>query len=151
MAETGFVIEADDSFVTVRMTRTEACAQCRACTMGMQKEEMRLRAQNLCGAHIGDTVEIALEEGAFLRAAAILYILPLGLLVLGLAGGHYLFGLFMNGILRDLLTFAAGVSLMLPGFLLIRRNEHKYKQGRFTPLAVALVQNTQASANVKSS
>jgi len=140
MAETGLVTAADGAFVTVQMTRTEACASCRACTMGMQKEGMHLRARNMCHAQTGDTVEITLEEGAFLRAAAILYILPFGLLLLGLGAGYWLFGLFLGGILRDALTFAAGLALMLPGYLFIRKNEHKYKQGRFTPMAVAVVE-----------
>ena len=108
---------------------------------------MTLRARNLCGAAVGDTVEVALGEGAFLRAAAILYILPLVLLAAGIGAGYFLFGLLFDGLARDALAFAAGVALMLPGFLFIRRNEHRYKQGRFTPMAVAVAADSVQAAH----
>ena len=144
MGETGLVTARDADMLTVQLTRTEACASCRACTMGMQQEEMLLRARNECNADVGDTVAVALREGAFFRAMAVMYMIPFGLLLAGFAAGYALC-LGLGQILplpthaRELVSFITGILCMLSGYWLIRKHEPRFKRGQFTPCAVAIV------------
>jgi len=138
MGEIGQVIARDTNIVTVQLVRTEACASCRVCTMGMKKEEMLLRAQNECGANIGDSVEIELREGVFFHAVAIMYLLPFSLLLIGFVAGHFIGGVFLAGTPHSLTSFASGILLMLLGYLFIKKNEPRYKKGHFTPSAVRI-------------
>ena len=138
MGETGLVTAREREFVTVQLTRTEACANCRACTMGMKTEEMLLRARNECNAEVGDVVEIALGEGVFLRAMAVMYLIPFGMLLLGFAAGYVLGGMLAAN-LREVIAFVSGVVFMLLGYWWIRKREPQRKRGQFTPSAVAIV------------
>ena len=139
MGETGLVTAIEGDKAIVSLTRTEACAQCRACTMGMQKEEMLLRARNACGAKIGDMVEIALVEGVFLRAMAIMYLVPFAALLAGLGLGWALGG-WLLPTAREWIAFGLGVGFLLPAFLIIKRNESRIAgKARFAPEAVAVV------------
>ena len=138
MGESGLVTARKGDFVTVQLTRTEACANCRACTMGMKTEEMLLHAHNECDAEIGDTVEVALRDGAFFRAMATMYLIPFGMLLGGFAAGYALGAPLDTGV-RELVSFAAGVLCMLAGYWYIRKNEARHRRGQFTPYAVAIV------------
>ncbi len=76
MAETGSVIDIEGDKVIVKLQRTEACAKCGACSVGMKTQDMLIKAHNQCDAIIGDEVEIELEESNFIVAVMIMYGLP---------------------------------------------------------------------------
>lgn len=63
------------------------CHKCAGC--GAAKETITLRAANPIGAAAGDVVLVSSASGPVLRAAAVVYLLPLALFFLGyaLAGG----------------------------------------------------------------
>jgi len=143
MGEAGLVISCEErDTVTVRLTRTEACANCRACSVGMQKEDMLLHARNECGAAVGDTVEVALKEGVFGQAVLIMYAIPFAAFLLGLGVGYALGDLAGAG--QEVVAFAGGVFGMLLGYGYIRKNEVRYKKKRVMPAAVAVVSKGNA-------
>ena len=134
MGEVGRVVSADinEGKVKVSMKRNEACAKCRVCIAGMQTSEMLMEATNLCAAKAGDYVEIELKPGFFLKAALIMYGIPLLALLAGIFFGYYTFG--------EIAAFVFGILLMLASYMLIKKNESKIASGDYVPMAVGIAQ-----------
>ena len=88
-----------DGTATVLCVRESACSgDCHKCSgCGAAKESILLRADNPIGARVGDLVKVESETGPVLKAAAVLYMLPLVLFfggyalgaALGLSGGLF--------------------------------------------------------------
>ena len=74
-----------DGTATVVHTRLSACSgDCHKCSgCGAAKEVMLLKAENPIGAAAGSLVKIRSESAPVLKAAAVLYVLPLILFFLG--------------------------------------------------------------------
>lgn len=101
-----------DGTAQVVCIRQSACSgDCHKCTgCGAAKETVLLTAANPIGARQGDLVKVESETGPVLKAAAVLYVLPLVLFFLGYYLGT-LVGAF--GALGGGLGFALGVGLMV--------------------------------------
>ena len=82
------------------------CHKCAGC--GAARETMVLTAENPIGAEPGDLVVIASQSASLLRAAAVLYLLPLVLFFLG-----YLLGetMFQKGAPVSVAGFLLGIGL----------------------------------------
>ncbi len=100
---------ADDGTAQVVHIRQSACSgdchQCSGC--GAAQETMILTAQNPIGAREGDLVLLNAESAPVLRAAAVMYLLPLLLFFLG-----YLLGalLWDRGAALGCLAFALSIA-----------------------------------------
>lgn len=99
-----------DGMALVVHTRLSACSgDCHKCSgCGAARETMVLRAENPIGAQPGDLVKIQSASAPVLKAAAVLYVLPLLLFFLGyglgaaagisggvLGGAGFLLGIFL--------------------------------------------------------
>lgn len=148
MGETGKVIHTEDGLVTVVMERTEACAKCRACTMGMTTKEMLISAKNLCGAKLDDWVNIELDGNDFLQAILIMYGLPLVFMLAGFGAGYGASGYIIPDA-REILGFFTGFCAMLLSYAVIKYRESslhaKKRHGgeRFMPRATRIVANDE--------
>lgn len=146
MRETGEVTAVTGGSVTVRIKRTSACAHCKACDFGLQSDEMRVTAQNACGALPGDTVRVELRTESFLSAALILYGIPLAGMLAGFTVGHYL------GIWLELAQFAAltgfggGLVMAALAYAFIKKSEPRWRAGHYTPVATEVVDINTHSA-----
>ena len=83
------------------------CHKCSGC--GAAKEAILLEADNPIGAAVGDFVTISAASGPVLRAAAVLYMMPLLLFFLGYALG----AVWGRGGLAGCIAFAAGIGLVI--------------------------------------
>jgi len=136
--EVGRVIETEKNKVVVKLKRTEACAKCRACTVGMESKDMLIKAYNQCDASIGDNVEIVLEETNFIAAVAIMYGLPFLALIIGTVVGicgSKIIGLGNN----ELIGFLFGIICVCIMYLWIRSKEDYWKSKNFVPKAIKKV------------
>ena len=136
--EAGIVISQKGDFLDVSLIKSEACAKCRACMAGMSKQEMRLVARNLCGAKIGDRVRIELDDGAFLVSSLVMYGFPLIMLLLGIFAGFLLSRVFVY-IDPEILSVLCGISLLSLSFVLIKKNEKRFRKPKYQPKAVGIV------------
>lgn len=97
-----------DGMAEVVRIRESACSgdchQCSGC--GAARETMILKAENPIGAKAGDLVKVQSDSSPVLKAAAVLYILPLVMFLAGYLLGENLWG---RGILVSLICFALGM------------------------------------------
>lgn len=98
------------------------CHKCSGC--GAAKEAVEFTADNPIGARPGDLVRVESASGPVLKAAAVLYLLPLALFFLGYGLGAWL---DVSGPLLAGLGFGVGVLFVIfYDRLLQRRAEARY-------------------------
>ena len=102
----------DNGTADVLLVRESACSgDCHKCSgCGAAKETMIVRAENLINACRGDLVKVESATGPVMKAAVVLYVIPLVLFFLG----YYLGTLPGNfGTLGGCLGFALGVAIVI--------------------------------------
>lgn len=101
-----------DGRAQVLHVRESACSgDCHKCSgCGAAKEAIILEADNPIGAAVGDFVKISSDSGPVLRAAAVLYMMPLILFFLGYFLGAAAWG---KGGLVGCLAFVLGIVLVI--------------------------------------
>ena len=99
----------DDGTAMVIHVRESACSgDCHKCSgCGAAKETILIKAKNPIGAARGDLVKLESASGPVLKAAAVLYLLPMVMFFLGYYVGDVLLGL---GALVGCLAFAASIA-----------------------------------------
>ena len=100
----------DDGTAMVIHVRESACSgDCHKCSgCGAAKETILIKAKNPIGAARGDLVKLESASGPVLKAAAVLYLLPMVMFFLGYYVGDVLVG---HGALVGCLAFAASIAL----------------------------------------
>ena len=101
----------EDGSAEVLRVRESACSgdchKCSGCVSSQQT--MVIRAENPIGAKVGDWVVIEAKSGAVLKAAVMLYIVPLVLFIAGYLLGEHL---WQSGILFALAGLLIGLVLV---------------------------------------
>lgn len=115
----------DDGTATVIHVRESACSgDCHKCAgCGAAKETILLKAANPIGARCGDLVTLESATGPVLKAAAVMYMLPVLLFFAGYVAGE---ALWQRGALAGCLAFVAAIALAV---LYDRRIGRKDKTG----------------------
>src|SRR5665648_116350 len=90
MNEYGEIIELKRDEAVVMVQRSSACGKCGACEMSRNQDKMKLTVANHLKGEVGDYVELELSSTQVLKASAITYLIPLGALFIGVAGGYIL-------------------------------------------------------------
>ena len=100
----------DDGTATVMHVRESACSgDCHKCSgCGAAKEAILLEARNDLGAKAGELVKIESASGPVLKAAMVMYMVPMILFFVGYALGDALWGL---GALIGGIFFAASIAI----------------------------------------
>ena len=102
----------DNGTALVIHVRESACSgDCHKCSgCGAAKEAVLFTADNPIGARRGDLVKVESDTGTVLKAAVVLYVLPLVLFFLGYYAGDRMGNL---GALMGCLGFALGVAIVV--------------------------------------
>lgn len=124
MKECGVVLKVMDQKAVVNIKRRSACGHCKACEMGRSDvKEMNVIAKNEIGAEVDDNVNIIMDTPDVLRAALIVYVIPLIALVAGVALGTFLAKKF--NLEADLIGIITGLIFLVPSYLIVRRLDKK--------------------------
>ena len=101
-----------DGSATVLLVRESACSgDCHKCSgCGAAKETMIFTAKNAIGAAGGDLVKVESATGPVMKAATVLYVVPLVLFFLGYYLGDLAGGM---GTLISCLSFVLGIALVV--------------------------------------
>ncbi|MEW6522217.1 MAG: SoxR reducing system RseC family protein [Bacillota bacterium] len=140
MREVGLVVAATSGRARVRMTRSDMCSKCGRCgeLVHGNAETMIIEVADPLGTTAGDLVEVEVGSQDILRAAALLYLLPLALAVLGYLAGRYVAGgpgnaAELGGLFGGMLSFAVS-------FWLLRHIDRRASEsGRYLPVIVRTV------------
>lgn len=100
----------DDGTAMVIHIRESACSgDCHKCSgCGAAKETVLLKAKNPIGARRGDLVKLESATGPVLKAAAVMYMIPMLLFFAGYFAGD---ALWQRGALTGCLSFVAAIGL----------------------------------------
>lgn len=139
LGEIGEVIGIENGRLVVKMQRTEACAKCRACTAGLKKEDMIIQAENMCGAGVGNKVDVVLDNADFMRATLIMYGIPFAAFMLGVFAGYY-GSLRLGTGYNELWGIALGTVLVVISYGIIHTQEDRFKKNNYVPKAVKVVE-----------
>ena len=88
MVRTGFVKEKKGEELRVCFERPDACEGCNGCSKGFLPRQELLTVFGR--AEVGDVVDVQMPEAQTLKASLLVYVLPLALMLLGLAAGYAL-------------------------------------------------------------
>lgn len=119
-----------DGTATVFHVRESACSgDCHKCSgCGAAKEAIVVEARNAIGAQVGDLVKIEAESGPVLKAAVVMYMVPMILFFVGYAIGA-IWGL---GALFGGLFFALSIALVVVyDRKVVKKNETVYTITKF--------------------
>jgi len=130
--ETGRVVSIDGESAEVETQRRRACGQCAeqgGCGTSLVAQMLgerpaRVRVLNPIQARPGDQVVIGVEEGAFLRVAALLYGVPLLALIGGALAGQWLGGR-TGAVGTEPLSLLSGLLGLIAGLGWVRRRTHR--------------------------
>lgn len=90
MREAGIVTKCEGERARVAVLRRSACGEhCASCRGGCAPTKSVISAQNCIGARPGDRVLLELADNRALKAAVLVYILPLAALFAGAAAGYF--------------------------------------------------------------
>ena len=126
MEERGRVIGIEDGHLVVSLVRGEVCgtkADCSGCA-----NTVTCRATNLCGAAIGDYVELESKPWLLSKGVLLIYGMPLAAMIVGFVLGNALAG--------EIAAFFVGMGFLGASWGFLRYLGKGRKIGNFIPMAV---------------
>lgn len=133
MIQRGIVTGISEKTAEIEITRSsscgESCASCGLCP-GLTA---KVSASNDIGAALGDTVTIDMADKKILGAAALVYIVPLAVLIIG----YFIAYAICHS---ELISAAAGFLLMALTFVVLILSDKRLKR-RYTPRITKIIPN----------
>lgn len=141
MEQQGYIVEVvDEKTAKLKMQRHSACASCGKCATTSEKKDIVVEVDNAIGAGVGDQVKVNMEAVNVLKAAAIVYILPLLALLGGTIATYYGLGLTNISTNIELVSGIVGLGLMLLSFVVLKINDNKFRNSReYIPIVTEIV------------
>ncbi len=135
MIEEGIVIEVAAGMARVRSVRGSSCGGCASRSMCSTSGDTSviIEARNDIGAHVGDSVEIAVGPRTFLKASFITYMLPLITFFIGALIGKYAGG-------TDIWAALSGMFTMLLCFIGVWLYNRQLQSGsKYHPVIITVL------------
>ena len=142
MLEVGIVESVNKKRGTAKVVfdRKSACDKCRMClTASGEKMKVYVEVKNTLGAKAGDKVGVQMSDGFVLKAAFIVYVIPVVLVGAGLAIFRKFNNLILLAVVAAGLLLGAGVGILVDR--LIR------KKGVFSPSLTAIYEQDTLNAS----
>ena len=115
MRQIGEVVQAQDGKLVVAFERPEACQHCNGCL-----DKRCTRVELSADAKVGDRVEVEMPAQGLVKASMLAYLVPLGMLLLGIWLGMALHGSLGVGMDAELFGVLCGLALLALSYLLVR-------------------------------
>ena len=119
--EEGIVIHTHDRLARVKTSKSSSCKACTgrdSCHVSETGNVMEVDAINGAGAREGDRILLQFETSSLLKACFLLYMLPVGFMLMGAILGHWL--ALKTGINTSLSSAGLGFLLLFLSFMVIR-------------------------------
>ena len=145
MNQQGYIIEiVDNKTAKLKMQRHSACASCGKCqTLSSESKEILVEVDNSIGAKPGDHVEVNMENMNVLKATALAYVVPLIFLLVGTIVSYFMLDMIISsqGIIVELISGIIGIMLMLLSYVILKRNDSKFRDSRkFIPVITKIIE-----------
>jgi len=129
MYRVGEVVNIQGDMAQVKLMRHSACGKCKACKIGEDDGSVYSDAYNGMNAKKGDHVEISMDEGDLLGAAAILYGFPLITMLICVFVANWM--LAKNEILNHEMVLGATALMSLTvTFIIIKSKNAEFKKSK---------------------
>ena len=125
--EQGKIEEIRKQTALVRIQKRSACAHCESKgSCSISKRDMLIEVPNDLQAGVGDQVEVSVPEGTLLKLSALIYLLPVLLLLIGAFLGSLLGdALQMNSSLTAIILGGGFMGISFYGLILFDRKKRK--------------------------
>lgn len=132
MNQQGFIIDiVDNKTAKMIMQRHSACASCGKCSkLSSECEDLVVEVDNSIGAKKGDRVEASMESVKVLKATLLAYSVPLIFLLVGTILTYYILDLIKFSGQIEMISGLVGLICTCVSYLLLRRNDNKFKESR---------------------
>lgn len=141
MNQKGYIVEiVDEKTVKLKMQQHSACASCGKCASSTDKKDIIVEADNNIGARVGDYVEVNMDSMNVIKAASIVYVIPL-VVLLGGTIIPYSILISMNIDLNiELISGIIGMVLTVITYLIIKSKDSKFRESRaYIPIITKIV------------
>ncbi|CEJ74937.1 regulator of the sigma(E) factor [[Clostridium] sordellii] len=141
MNQRGYVIElVDGTTAKIKMQKHSACAACGKCASSTDKKDIIVEVDNNIGAKVGDYVEVNMDSVNVIKAAAIVYIVPLIALLGGTIISYGIFNFIDIGMNKEVLSGFIGIVLTIISYLLIKSKDRKFRESRnYIPIITKVI------------
>lgn len=119
--EEGMVMDVRGDTARVLLPRKRLCDGCGSCCVMVDEETMLAEADNSVGAKQGDNVLVDIPRGVAIRAAYILYGIPLLAFLVGLGLGSLLGSVVFGGGASVVVGLVTALVFLVISFILISR------------------------------
>lgn len=131
----GVVIQVKDETASVRVSRHSDCSSCGLCP---GENAMMMEASNDIGAKPGQRVVVIPKQSHMLRAAFIVFILPIMLLLLGAFLGYEFF-LMTHDLNKNTLIIIGGSVFLVISLLMIRHFDSSMSKKKDIPQIARII------------
>ncbi|WP_296645370.1 SoxR reducing system RseC family protein [Romboutsia sp. 13368] len=141
MNQQGYIIEIVDNITAkLKLKRHSACASCGKCTTTSEEKDIIVEVDNTIGAKVGDRVEVNMETMNVLKAAFIVYTIPLIALLIGTVGTFYILNAInFNGNI-EIISAIVGLIFTIMVFLILKKNDKKFRDSKeYIPIVTRIV------------
>lgn len=133
MRQVAKIVKVDGDMADVEIQRHSACKKCKGCNLGTDKTSI-VKARNLINAQEGQRVYLSMENMSVLKAAGIMYMIPLFAMVLGVILAYLGAEQFGYGDTKELGSLFMGLAFLVGAFLIIKKLEPKFaKNNTYSP------------------
>lgn len=141
MNQRGYVIElVDGTTAKIKMQKHSACAACGKCASSTDKKDIIVEVDNNIGAKVGDYVEVNMDSVNVIKAAAIVYIVPLIALLGGTIISYGIFNFIDIDMNKEVLSGFVGIVLTIISYLLIKSKDRKFRESRnYIPIITKVI------------
>ena len=138
--EEGIVSEIVDGMAKVAIMKKSACEQCAASGVCHPGDQELMEAANPLGAKKGQKVKVVVAPQVYLKAAIILYGVPMAVFIAGAIIAKNLAISAGNEAGSDLWAFIAGTACLLLSFFFIRAYNKKVERTqKYKPVIVEIL------------
>ncbi|MBC6004403.1 MAG: SoxR reducing system RseC family protein [Paeniclostridium sordellii] len=143
MNQHGYVIEIVDSITAkIKMQKHSACASCGKCASSTDKKDIIVEVDNTLGAKVGDYVEVNMDSVNVIKAASIIYAIPLIALLGGTILSYKVLSCFDIPFNIEVISGGIGVLLTILSYLAIKSRDFKFRESRnYIPIITKVIDN----------
>ncbi|WP_250673925.1 SoxR reducing system RseC family protein [Paraclostridium ghonii] len=131
MNQHGYVVEIVDGITAkIKMQKHSACASCGKCASSTDKKDIVVEVDNTIGAKVGDFVEVNMDSVDVIKAASIVYIIPLAALLGGTIASYSILNFINISFNKEILSAIIGLILTSLSYLFIKNKDSKFRESR---------------------